>query len=182
MSEPLDPTALYRYFDSNGDLLYVGISVDPDTRWKSHLYSRAEWPRLATSRTDEWFNTRETAEAAEIVAIKTERPRFNASHNFIEAAFTPSIWMPPIVGQLKRQVIAVRVRQEIESGNWPIGVRIPSASQIAAETQVSLGTATKAVTPFIRNGILEVQGGRGVFVAPRVKRPHDFFRKLGWPG
>ncbi|MFE2297935.1 GntR family transcriptional regulator [Streptomyces sp. NPDC059445] len=186
MPETPERTALYRHFDADRNLLYIGISVNPESRWKSHLYSLAEWPKLAASRTDEWFDTREAAEIAEVAAIKAERPRFNGSHNFVEASFTPTIWTSPIVGPRKREVIAVRVSQEIESGNWPPGVRIPSASQIAAETGVSLGTATKAVTPFIRNGVLEVQGGRGVFVTrphwsgPKV--PHDWYHQLGFPG
>lgn len=189
MPEPQDSTpertALYRHFDTGRNLLYIGISVDPDARWKSHLYSRAEWPKMAASRTDEWFDTRAAAEAAEVAAIKTEWPRFNGSHNFVEAPFTPAIWTAPIAGHRKREVIAARVREEIESGNWPPGVRIPSASQIAAATKVSLGTATKAVTPFIRSGLLEVQGGRGVFVArtsPRFKVPHSWPRACDFPG
>jgi hypothetical protein len=185
MSETPERTALYRHFDADRNLLYVGISVNPESRWKSHLYSLAEWPRFAALRTDEWFDTRAAAEAAEVAAIKAERPRFNGSHNFVEASFTATIWAPPIVGPCKREAIATRVRQEIESGNWGPGVRIPSASQIATETKVSLSTATKAVTPFIRNGVLEVQGGRGVFVArPQwsgPKLPHDWFRQLGFP-
>jgi hypothetical protein len=182
MPETPERTALYRYFDGAGDLLYVGISIDPDARWKSHLYGSAEWPKLAASRTDEWFDTREAAEAAEFVAIKTEKPRFNGMYNFAEAPFTSSIWASPIAAPHKRRVIAARVREEIESGNWPPGVRIPSASQIAAETKVSMRTATKAVTPFIRKGILEVQGGRGVFVAHLQDLPHDWLRQFDFPG
>lgn len=182
MPETPERTALYRYYDANDDPLYFGISIDPDARWKSHLYSSAVWPKLVAYRTDEWLDTRPSAEAAEIVAIKTERPRFNGAHNFVEASFTPAIWAPPIVGTRKCEVISARVRQEVESGNWPPGIRIPSASQIAAETKVSMRTATKAVTPFIRKGILEVQGGRGVFVTHLPKLPHDWPRSVGFPG
>lgn len=179
---PEGRTALYRFFDAAEQLLYVGISNAPEARRKSHLYSLAEWPQLVAYRTDEWLDTRLAAEAAEEVAIKTERPRFNGTHNFVEASFTPAIWASPIVGPRKCEVISARVRQEVESRNWPPGIRIPSASQIAAETKVSMRTATKAVTPFIRKGILEVQGGRGVFVAHLQELPHDWLRQFNSPG
>ncbi|MEU9436571.1 GntR family transcriptional regulator [Streptomyces sp. NPDC048252] len=182
---PPGRTALYRFYDIDDRLLYVGISNDPEARWKSHLYGLATWPQLAVTRTDTWFENRQDAETAEVAAIKAERPLFNGSHNFVEAAFTAAIWASPIVGPRKRQAIAARVRQEIESGNWPPGVRIPSASQIATETRVSLGTATKAVGPFIRAGLLEIQGGRGVFVTGRrsqTKLPHDWPHQFGFPG
>ncbi|MFF9168278.1 MULTISPECIES: hypothetical protein [unclassified Streptomyces] len=71
-------TALYRFFDDSDSLLYVGIAYDPDRRAKLHARSAADtwWP-LIKERTDEWFDTRKEAEAAEKAAIASERPRFN---------------------------------------------------------------------------------------------------------
>lgn len=162
---PPGRTALYRLYDSGNQLLYVGISNNPESRWKSHLYGTADWPRLASSRTDEWFDTRVDAEAAEVIAIKAEQPRFNGTHNFTEAPFCPAVWSPPLDGQ-KREVIEARIGLELSSGNWAPGMRIPSASQIAAHTRTSLSTTAKALRPFIRSGVLGVHGGRGVFVNP----------------
>lgn len=38
---------LYRFYDADGDLLYVGISWNPFTRWGAHR-RRAPWWREAT--------------------------------------------------------------------------------------------------------------------------------------
>ena len=170
MTAPADlpeRTALYRFYDADDRLLYVGISRRPDTRWAEHRHPlHSPWSKFVASRTLSWFASRALAEAAEVAAIKEEKPRFNGSHNFVKAAFTPEVWAEPITGERKREVIAARVRREIESGNWAPGTRIPSASEIAAAMRVSQSTATKAVAPLIRDGVLSVHGGRGVFVNP----------------
>lgn len=166
MSEPPERTALYRLYDADDVLLYIGISNSPDFRWRAHLYSDSKkWAPLATRRTDEWFETRSKAEAAEVAAIQAELPRFNGTHNFTQAWFSPTIWTP-IRGARKCNVISERIRLELEAGHWAAGMRVPSGSQIAAETGASLSTTAKALRPFIRSGVLSVHGGRGVFVNP----------------
>ena len=45
-------TALYRFFDEAGTLLYVGISNDPDVRWSYHARQKDWWPKVR-SRTIE---------------------------------------------------------------------------------------------------------------------------------
>lgn len=73
-------TALYRFFDADGDLLYVGISLNPWTRWKQHK-SVKDWAEDVASSTIEWHDTREEALDAERLAIIDERPRYNVVHN-----------------------------------------------------------------------------------------------------
>lgn len=70
------PTALYRYFDVNGDLLYVGISFDPGRRDREHARSKA-WHMSAVKQQVEWYDNRFDAFAAEQDAIKIERPIHN---------------------------------------------------------------------------------------------------------
>ena len=74
------PTTLYRHFDSNDNLLYVGISVCAFKRLKEHKkYSK--WSNKAVKMLHETFNTREEALIAERNAIKKERPLYNIIHN-----------------------------------------------------------------------------------------------------
>lgn len=70
------PTALYRHYDSDGVLLYVGITKDTEHRFKSHA-AYAIWPQFAARHTGEWFGDRADAFAAEKAAIQEERPLFN---------------------------------------------------------------------------------------------------------
>lgn len=78
MRDPIR-TALYRCFDADDELLYVGISKDPAARWKQHQ-SKAPWWRDVAMRTVEWYDDRPAAEVAERKAVQTEGPRHNVIH------------------------------------------------------------------------------------------------------
>jgi hypothetical protein len=75
---------LYRHFDSNGVLLYVGVSISAVSRLRAHKQS-AHWFWSIANVTVQSFNTREESLAAEKEAIKTERPLFNITHSTIRA-------------------------------------------------------------------------------------------------
>lgn len=72
-------TALYRFFRKDGKLLYVGITDNLGQRWSSHMRSKEWWPKVH-KQTSEWFPNREAAAAAEVKAIKSERPIYNINH------------------------------------------------------------------------------------------------------
>lgn len=69
-------TALYRLFDQEGRLLYVGVAFDPEARWKGHAAEKAWWG-LVMERRVEWFDTRTDALIAEVAAIKADLPLYN---------------------------------------------------------------------------------------------------------
>jgi hypothetical protein len=70
---------LYRHFDKDGDLLYVGISLSAVDRSKQHRNGSDWWPEVA-SITVENFASRSAAERAERKAIANERPIHNTMH------------------------------------------------------------------------------------------------------
>jgi hypothetical protein len=74
------PTHLYRYFASDGRLLYVGISVSAFLRHMQHR-AQSHWFPDSGNMTWQTFETRREAIAAEAAAIRTERPIHNAVHN-----------------------------------------------------------------------------------------------------
>jgi len=76
-------TTLYRFFDADDRLLYVGIAGNPGRRFHQHANGpdgKPWWSHVARS-TMEHFDTREEAAAAEVAAIVTERPMHNVVHN-----------------------------------------------------------------------------------------------------
>lgn len=77
----METTTLYRYFDSDDVLLYVGISLNAILRLAQHSYSGAEWTARIARSTFNHFSTRSEALAAEKAAIKNEKPLFNVVHN-----------------------------------------------------------------------------------------------------
>lgn len=67
---------LYRHFDADGSLLYVGQSANAFKRWGQHK-GTSEWAAAAVTMRVEQFDSREAALAAERQAILLEKPRFN---------------------------------------------------------------------------------------------------------
>lgn len=69
-------TQLYRHFDGDGKLLYIGTSLSALIRLDGHS-REAEWFGQIASVTIEKFETRRAALYAEAVAIAQENPPFN---------------------------------------------------------------------------------------------------------
>lgn len=70
-------TCVYRFYDSAEHLLYVGISMNLNSRLAKHQ-QRGWWPDVI--RCDvEWFEGREAAKAAERRAIIKENPIHNVT-------------------------------------------------------------------------------------------------------
>jgi hypothetical protein len=68
-------TCVYRAYDADGNLLYVGISMSLDGRLTKHR--RAAWWPEVEEITVQWFDGREAAKAAERAAIRDENPIYN---------------------------------------------------------------------------------------------------------
>lgn len=79
---PAKPLVLYRFFDAEDTLLYVGITNSPRTRFNNHRSDKS-WFRHVVRSTMEHFGTREALEAAEIRAIQEEKPKHNIMHSVV---------------------------------------------------------------------------------------------------
>lgn len=73
---PIGATTLYRLFDVEGELLYVGITSALGSRLSAHRRTQPWWDEVAETAV-EAFDDRRSALAAEREAIETEGPRFN---------------------------------------------------------------------------------------------------------
>lgn len=77
---PARTTTLYRFFNADGALLYVGISVELAQRLRAHSRTQPWWEEVATTTTEQYPSTR-AAQNAEVRAIVAERPRYNVACN-----------------------------------------------------------------------------------------------------
>ena len=68
-------SAVYRAFSDAGDLLYVGVTDQPQVRLAAHA-TKERWAEV-DDVTLTWYDTRAEAEAAERLAIRTEKPSWN---------------------------------------------------------------------------------------------------------
>jgi len=80
----MNKTTLYRYFDSEGQLLYVGITGDNTKRQSQHRRN-SFWFGLIGSATFEHYDSRDEAFRAEAIAIRTEKPIHNIAMNNTQA-------------------------------------------------------------------------------------------------
>lgn len=70
------PTLVYRFYASDGALLYIGVTGRLDERITAHR-RKAEWWPLVASLVTEWQPNMWTALDAERAAICAEAPAFN---------------------------------------------------------------------------------------------------------
>lgn len=120
-------TALYRMWGNDGQLLYVGISKSALVRLGQHLTEKS-WAVDIVNVTIETFPTREQAAAAEVAAIKDEKPLHNLTHNNnarenksvqtqVFASFTYSITL----GGYRDVKVGQHVALGLDDGKCPIG-------------------------------------------------------------
>lgn len=111
------PFALYRYFDENGRLLYIGISGELGARVSGHV-AKSRWMQLAAGSTIERHGTLAEVKAVEVAAIKAEHPLFNLQHNDTPEArerlrlYLDEIGRPDLLPNSLRQARRVRTERE----------------------------------------------------------------------
>lgn len=71
---------LYRHFNNQGDLLYVGRTFSPSQRMKQHS-KRSKWWKRVTKTTYQHYDSFEELIEAERVAIQVEKPKYNKIFN-----------------------------------------------------------------------------------------------------
>lgn len=72
----MEHNILYRYYDENDQLLYVGITKNQFQRFQAHAIN-TKWIQLVHKATFQHFTSRNDVKQAELKAITTEYPLFN---------------------------------------------------------------------------------------------------------
>lgn len=71
-------TAVYKFYNSEGRLLYTGIAWNPDKRRAQHAKDKPWFNEIDHELTEiEWHKTRKSAKQAETYSIKNENPLYN---------------------------------------------------------------------------------------------------------
>jgi hypothetical protein len=104
---------LYRHFDATGRLLYVGISLFAFRRLAAHERNAGWWKDVRTVTITPPYRTRaEVAAAAEIEAIRNEKPRYNQQHH-------PNPVEPPIAPAMAGEALMRRLAAAHRHGEVP---------------------------------------------------------------
>ncbi|MFD9603287.1 GntR family transcriptional regulator [Streptomyces sp. NPDC059970] len=158
MTHPPERTALYRLYDADGNLLYVGITNDTQRRFASHRRTKSWWPDVERDETV-WLNSLPLAEKAEKDAIAAERPRHNVSANAVKVA--------KLAPQGKRtgyRDIADDLRRAILAGEYAPGARLPGLNQLMREYSSAESTVRQAFAVLRSEALIQSRQGAGIFV------------------
>lgn len=71
---------LYRFYSRGGRLLYVGITMNPFTRFADHRRTQKWWSQVASIDMTDW-DDRDQLKMMERHAIETEHPLYNIAHS-----------------------------------------------------------------------------------------------------
>lgn len=118
--------AVYRFYDIDENLLYIGSTDYPPTRWSRHRTTQPWWPEVVAYSL-EWWPDRAHAFAQEYKAIHAEAPRYNKQRQ-----------RASLVGEL--QPITEEVQRVFDAINDVEGIADPEArsrarAQITAKTR-----------------------------------------------
>lgn len=114
---------LYRFYDREGALLYVGITSSIRARFKWHAAKQLWWPEVADCRI-QFYPDRTTLTMAERVAIRYERPRHNIQDPLVGAVnsfapWLPEQWSPPCIPRSTTEKwMGCTCRNEAEHFGW----------------------------------------------------------------
>ncbi|GEB58903.1 GntR family transcriptional regulator [Streptomyces gardneri] len=179
-------TALYRFFNEAGQLLYVGVTGNPEKRWADHRrFAATTWWPLAARVTVKWYEAREEATAAELRDIRTKAPLYNAGgapSPLRELAPDEKLCPHTSHGKFFRETgdrfnvqrmhmheaVADVLAGDIRDGRLVKGSKLPTATELVARFGVGVGTVRRAISHLVAAGQVIVRGegsGTRYFVA-----------------
>lgn len=105
--------SLYRLYDADDQLLYVGVAHSFLGRLRQHEDGQPWWNE-AVRVTVEHYGSSAQALEAERVAIQTDRPRYNVFHNRSYAGPKRKLGRPPLSENGETVRIAIRLSPDLK--------------------------------------------------------------------
>lgn len=175
------PTALYRFYDSEDRLLYVGITHDLEERWRSHKRNQLWWLDVARKE-HVWLPNRAEAEEAEDRAIRMERPVWDKSRAPRRDLMTTSYDNPRKDPYEEKQVrnAAQKITEAVRAGDFPAWSFLPVVNTLADRLRIAVRAADlgRRRLSFGSDAIL-TQSRHHFIVAPKGDFPVTAVRRRG---
>lgn len=148
-----EKTALYRLYDANGRLLYVGITDNPKIRFEDHRTYK-HWWHMVDDETVEWFDTRRDAALTEAQAILEEKPAYNRFYDRVAGIWTSHEPEPEADYEAQQETVYMALRARIEDGTYPVGSVIPRQHETCAEFGVANATVSGSYGRLRKQGFI----------------------------
>jgi predicted GIY-YIG superfamily endonuclease len=165
--------SLYRLYDADDRLLYVGIGANPKKRWNGHKADKIWWSEV-TRKTVTWFDSRAEARAVETEAIRTEKPMFDQSqrrdHQFYEEASAYE--------QAVRDRAAQKIEDDIRAGVYRPNEVLPDLRLLQRRYSLTHLAASIALTDLERRKVIANVSGYVIVHDPDTF-PRDLHRRYG---
>ena len=150
MTDPVNErTSLYRLYDAEGDLLYVGITDSPRYRFIQHAGDKAWW-HLVSRKEIEWRDNRSEALHAENEAIAHERPRYNGYHH-LGPGWAPKARKYDDTEDRKR--VNTELRAALSRGDYKPGL-VLRGSRVGRDFGASATTCRTVMNELVKEGLL----------------------------
>ncbi|AIV35574.1 GntR family transcriptional regulator [Streptomyces sp. CCM_MD2014] len=169
-------SALYRFLNTGGETLYVGVTDNPPRRWKQHQERAAlTWWPLAQHVTVKWFASRKAALDTELRIIRTQRPLYNvggAPSPRRELAAGERLCPMRTLEHFDRAVggrwsgggrhmtecIADVLQEDVQEGHLLPGQRLPTLGALEQRFGVTVGTIRRTLVLLVQHGVIERRG------------------------
>lgn len=171
-------TALYRLYDAEDRLLYVGITKNLEQRWAGHKYSATSsvwWPEVV--RKDiEWHPTRQAADEAETAAILRETPLHNKEKvpgdwGSKRTPLSPELnWSTTLTEPYSQQAARI-LAAELEGGSVQPGAAMPTAKDLHRRFGLSVATCGTILRILASRGLVHQKGSGGRYYRSRPGQP-----------
>ncbi|MFE9738848.1 DUF6907 domain-containing protein [Streptomyces sp. NPDC006477] len=169
-----EQTALYRLYDADDRLLYIGITKNLEQRWTGHRYSPTSskwWPDVVR-KAIEWHPTHEAADAAETAAIEAEDPLYNRAklpyrRRPHRTRLSPELdWKTRLEDPYSKQAARI-LAAEIESGAIQPGEVMPSAKDLHNRFGLAVGTCGEVLRSMAAQGLIHRRKHAGRYYCAR---------------
>jgi predicted GIY-YIG superfamily endonuclease len=107
------PQVLYRMFDADGNLLYVGLTNNPRSRFSDHCKTKSWFDQVSNIKV-QTFQSRRDLLDAERTAIETEVPLHNVTHNEVRAEIRFGVQFEADEDEDDRLAVAAFAKLEID--------------------------------------------------------------------
>jgi predicted GIY-YIG superfamily endonuclease len=165
-------TALYRFYAADGELLYVGITQQIETRWKTHQRDKIWWNDVARKE-HVWIETRAEAEELERTAIQTEHPRYDRTRPGYGSQHGSITHKRPLDDPYQEGIVARTeraMRSDLESGAIPKWSLLPTNAVLAERYETSRAAIEHVLRRLYNDGLLASTGAQYIN-APREGFP-----------
>lgn len=135
--------AVYRFFNSSDELLYLGLTHNIEERWGTHARIQPWWLDVVR-REFTWYETRKEAEQVEAAATALEKPRYDRSGQRTEGGEVEQ----RLDIETTRAMEAVSA--DIASGTYALWSLLPAYGELSERYGVPVIGITRGLTQLAR--------------------------------